>query len=141
MKKELFYRSCHVVAGCILMYYAIGRIETRDFFNAGVCLAAGFIFLLVAGIHEWAEKMWSSADLLMFALEAITFFYVASRHYVADNRKLTSAFATAGVFFILVMVSSLAEKRRRRKKQKKKHRHEVRNPNSHTGYKGNERCR
>lgn len=134
MKRELLYRFCHGAAGCVLMYHAIQVIESRQFFNAALYLSTGLLFLVFAGIHEWIEKKWSRADLLMFALEASALLYVASRYY-KHNNKLAIGFAAAGVFFVLLMISSFAKKRRRHKRHHRKHRHKAENPNPHRGYK------
>jgi phosphatidylglycerophosphate synthase len=136
MKKEKYQQLAHLTVGILLLFQAFTWMENSKVTGALILFGISIIFLLVAAMHKWMQKTFSTGDAPVFFLEAISLFYCG--WFLLENgvNFKTVLFGAAVVMClgmaVFTLMSDYEETHKPHKRSKRRRRHRSSKTVSHT---------
>ncbi|WP_207495960.1 hypothetical protein [Aridibaculum aurantiacum] len=122
MKKEKLKQLAHLFAGFILLLQGFNWFESGISISISLYLLLAVTVLLVAGMHKWVQKHFTSGDSAFFLFEAAAFLYAAVTFREDGGNLMWVLYALFAVAYVAFATVALFDNNERWKRSRNRRR-------------------
>lgn len=108
MNKEKLQQLAHLVAGIILLLQGFNWFEEGISLSVSMYLLVAAMVLLIAGMHKWVQRKFSSGEAAFFLCEAAAFGYAAVNNHEDGYQALWIIFLILAIIYTAIAVATFS---------------------------------